>query len=163
MTFYHLKRTQTLPVPLNEAWSFFSTPENLANITPGHMRLKILSAPEEKKIYAGQIIRYSIRVLSFWKVHWVTEITYVNEPDFFVDEQRTGPYAAWTHQHHFRDLPEGVEITDTIRYAIPLGIIGRLANRLFVERALNAIFDFRFITLENHFKRTNPAVQKPRR
>lgn len=153
MKFYHLKRTQTFPVSLNEAWSFFSTPENLAAITPDHMKLKILSTPEEKKIYAGQKIRYSIRVLSFWKVRWVTEITFVNEPDFFVDEQRAGPYAAWTHQHHFREIPEGVEMTDNVRYAVPLGLIGRLANHLFVERALNAIFDFRFTTLENYFKR----------
>lgn len=160
MKFYHLKRTQTLPVTLHEAWSFFSTPENLASITPGRMRLKILSAPEERKIYAGQVIRYSMKISPYWKVRWVTEITYVNEPDFFVDEMRAGPYAAWTHQHHFRKVPEGVEMTDSVRYAIPLGIVGRLANHLFVERMLNAIFDFRFTTLDNHFKRNN-AVQKP--
>jgi len=159
MKVYHLKRTQTLPISLNEAWSFFSAPENLVAITPRRMGLKILSKSAGEKIHVGQVIHYRIKVLSFWNVRWVTEITHVNEPDFFVDDQRVGPYALWNHQHHFREVEGGVEMTDNIRYAIPLGFIGRLANHLFVDREVNAIFDFRFTALEDYFKKNNSSTR----
>ncbi len=71
---------------------------------------------------------------------------------FFIDEQRFGPYAFWHHQHHFKEVIGGVEMTDEVNYAIPLGVLGagltrRLATLLF-GREVNRIFDFRFKALE---------------
>lgn len=106
-----------------------------------------------EKTYAGQIIRYRVQVLPGIKVHWVTEITHVQEPVYFVDEQRFGPYALWHHQHRFKEVPGGVEMTDEVNYAIPLGILGRLANFIFVGREVNRIFDHRFTTLEQYFNK----------
>ena len=152
MKIYHLARTQVLPITLAEAWDFFSTPKNLSKITPGHMGFKIVYISGGDKTYAGQIIRYKVNILPGITVNWMTEITHVQEPVYFVDDQRFGPHALWHHQHRFREVPGGVEMTDEVNYAIPLGILGRLANWLFVGREVNRIFDHRFQVLEDYFK-----------
>ncbi len=152
MKVYTLKRKQFLPIPLEEAWDFFSSPRNLKEITPQHMKFDIKYISGGDRMYAGQIIRYIVNVLPGIPVKWTTEITHVNEPLYFVDEQRFGPYALWHHQHHFRAVDGGVEMVDEVNYAIPFGFLGRFANWLFVGRQVNAIFDFRFEILKNLFR-----------
>jgi ligand-binding SRPBCC domain-containing protein len=158
MKIYHLSRQQILPISLPEAWDFFSRPENLGLITPAHMQFKILYRSGGHKMYAGQLIRYKLKALSWLSVDWLTEITHVDEPCHFIDEQRSGPYALWHHQHHFKSVAGGVEMTDELNYAIPYGIIGRLAHLIFVGREVSAIFDFRYKILEQFFNKTKDAA-----
>ena len=141
---YTLQTKQKLPISLAEAWDFFSTPKNLQKITPEYLGFKILSKPDFlEKAYAGQIIHYKVHPLLGIPLHWVTEIKHVEDQSFFVDEQRFGPYAFWHHQHHFKAVEGGVEMVDLIHYKLPLGILGRLANFIFVRRQLEGIFTFR--------------------
>jgi ligand-binding SRPBCC domain-containing protein len=160
MKTYTIKRTQFLPITLKEAWAFFSTPKNLSKITPKEMGFEILYISGGDAMYTGQIIRYFVRVFPLIKIHWVTEIKHVSEPHYFVDEQRFGPYALWHHQHHFKEVEGGVEIVDEVNYAIPLGILGRLAAWLFVEREVNSIFDYRFKVLETYFSTPGHTILK---
>ena len=153
MKIYNLKRTQVLPLTLQEAWDFFSSPANLEKITPKHMGFQILYKSGGEKMYPGQLIRYIVKGVPFIPMHWVTEITHVHEPTYFVDEQRFGPYSLWHHQHHFKEVEGGVEMTDEVNYAVPLGALGQLANFLFVGREVNAIFNHRYRTLEEFFQR----------
>lgn len=155
MKIYHLKRTQVLPITLQQAWDFFSSPKNLEKITPANMKFKVIYISGGEKTYAGQIIRYKLTLFPGITLNWMTEITHVHEPHLFIDEQRFGPYALWHHQHHFREVAGGVEMTDELNYAIPFGIIGRLASRIFVEREVNTIFDHRFKVLEQFFIKDN--------
>lgn len=152
MKIYNLTRKQILPISLDEAWGFFSSPNNLSKITPREMGFKILYISGGAKTYPGQLIQYKVKIAPGISVNWVTEITHVREPHYFVDEQRFGPYALWHHQHHFQEVEGGVVMTDEVNYGIPLGLIGRLANWLFVERQVSAIFDYRYSILENYFK-----------
>lgn len=116
------------------------------------MGFKILYMSGGPKMYPGQVIRYIVYGLPGIPMNWMTEITHLQEPYYFVDEQRFGPYALWHHQHHFREVDGGVEMTDEVNYAIPFGILGRLANWLFVGREVNRIFDHRYQVLEKYFK-----------
>lgn len=136
---------------MGTAWEFFSSPENLAKISPPYMGFTITGNLKPEKMYAGQIISYIVKPLAGIPMTWVTEITHVNEPHFFVDEQRSGPYKLWHHQHHLREIPGGVLMTDIIHYAIPFGPIGAIAKTLLVEKELEKIFDFRKKTLESLF------------
>ena len=120
-------------------------------ITPSEMNFEILSMSGEDKMYSGQIISYKVNVLPWIRMRWVTKITHVHEPEYFADDQRVGPYTLWHHQHHFKTTSEGVEMTDEIDYALPLGILGQLAHSLFVRREVNRIFDHRFKVLEMYF------------
>ena len=151
MKIYTLQQKHILPTTLDKAWTFFSSPDNLALITPDKMQFRTEYNSGGGQMYAGQLIRYTISVFPGLRSTWLTEITHVSEHQYFIDEQRVGPYALWHHQHHFKTVAGGVEMTDIVNYAIPFGIIGRLANKLFVERQLNAIFEFRSKAVARYF------------
>lgn len=145
-----LKTVQKLPISLEEAWDFFSSPKNLKIITPPYMGFDITSGGEDK-MYAGQIITYIVKPVLGIPMEWVTEITHVQEPYYFVDEQRFGPYALWHHKHFFKAIPGGIEMQDVVHYKIPLGPIGKFINNIYIQNKLKEIFDFRYQTLEKMF------------
>ncbi|WP_295671208.1 SRPBCC family protein [uncultured Mucilaginibacter sp.] len=152
MKTYHLKTEQAIPISLEEAWDFFSSPLNLAKITPDGMQFKITSDyTPETKMYAGMLISYIISPFLGLKMNWMTEITHVKDGEYFVDEQRFGPYALWHHQHHFKVIEGGVLMTDILDYAIPYGAVGRLANAILVEKQVKQIFDYRVGAIERLF------------
>lgn len=140
---YSLKRIQQLPISLDEAWNYFSRPDNLADITPANLGFNIRSRDRGDKMYAGQIIEYTVKPVLGIPFYWMTEITHVDHQKYFVDEQRFGPYSLWHHQHHFNQTNNGVEMTDVVHYKIPFGLIGDIANALFVKKKLDEIFDYR--------------------
>jgi ligand-binding SRPBCC domain-containing protein len=145
-----LRQTQLLPISIDEAWKFFSTPTNLNDITPTDMAFRIIGdAPVEA--YEGQMIVYRIKLFPAVSVEWVTEITHIEAPYYFVDEQRFGPYAMWHHEHRFRAVDGGVEMQDTVHYKLPFGAFGNLFHGLLVKPKLAQIFDFRRQVLEQRF------------
>lgn len=102
-------------------------------------------------MYPGQLIEYKVKPLPAIPMYWMTEITHVEPLKYFVDEQRFGPYNLWHHQHHFRSIEGGVEMTDIVHYKVPGWFIGDIANSLFVSNKLKSIFDFRFKKVEELF------------
>lgn len=151
MAAHAIKTVQKIPVTLDVAWDFFSNPANLQAITPPDMGFTIVSKHHGDTMYAGQIIEYKVRPVLGIPVYWMTEITQVNDKAFFIDEQRFGPYALWHHQHHFKAIPGGVEMTDIVHYKNPLGVLGRIANMFFVKKKLASIFNFRYRKVEEIF------------
>ncbi|MFK7900028.1 MAG: hypothetical protein AB8B61_04650 [Cyclobacteriaceae bacterium] len=147
---YTLEVMHQLPISLEEAWNFFSSPENLAQITPPYMGFQITS-PHQPKMYAGQIIGYRVNVLPGIKMNWVTEITHVKAKHYFVDNQRFGPYSMWHHEHFFEENDQGVLMRDKVSYKIPFGILGHLAQPILVKGQLKKIFQYRFDTLNKLF------------
>jgi ligand-binding SRPBCC domain-containing protein len=142
MKSYSLKSTQVIHASLEEAWRFFSSPVNLGKITPPSMGFRITSQTEPGKLYSGQIITYRLSPLLGIKITWVTEISNVRERKCFADVQRFGPYKLWHHYHVFREVPQGVEMSDTVCYALPYGYFGRMAYPI-VRKKLQQIFDYR--------------------
>ncbi len=139
---YQLKRIQKLPISVAKAWDFFSSPKNLATITPDELGFKIKSELPEK-MYPGMFIQYTVKPLLGIPMTWVTEIMQVNEPHFFIDEQRVGPYAIWHHQHFFKEIPGGVEMTDIVDYRLPFAPFGNFMQPLLIKGKLNQIFEYR--------------------
>lgn len=138
-----IKTVQQIPASMQEVWDFFSNPANLQQITPPSMAFKVISTDHGDKIYPGQIIEYKVKPLLGISWYWMTEITHVVDKKFFVDEQRFGPYQLWHHQHHFRELDGGVEMTDLVHYRVGYGFIGNIIDRLVVKRKLKEIFNYR--------------------
>lgn len=160
MKVYTLIKKQFLPVDMATAWAFFSSPANLARITPSYMGFRILHISGGKNMFAGQIIRYKLFVFPRVPFFWTTEITHVTEPHYFVDEQRAGPYALWHHQHHFKQVDGGIEMTDEVHYALPFGLLGRFFHAILVRKQLNSIFDYRFSILQSVFENHELSVRK---
>lgn len=151
MKIYQLKTSQILPVSLTTAWKFFSDPKNLSKITPNWLNFEITSHLPSR-MYAGMIISYKVRPIFNIPQTWITEITHVNEPFYFVDEQRFGPYKMWHHEHIFNEIPDvGVEMQDIVTYVLPFGFLGRLANSLFVRKKVLEIFEYRKEVLKRMF------------
>ena len=144
------RKSQRIHASLSEAWDFFSDPGNLPAITPPRMAFRILSAPCPR-IYPGQILRYSVTPLPGYRAEWVSEITQVRAPGYFVDEQRSGPYRIWHHEHFLRPTEGGVEVEDLIHYELPFGRLGALLAGRLVVRELEAIFAFRARALAARF------------
>jgi len=151
MSVHSFKAVQYIPLSLQDAWAFFSSPANLQKITPPDVHFTVISSFHGDSIYPGQIIEYKIR--PFWMIewYWMTEITHVEPGRYFADEQRYGPYSLWHHQHHFKEVPGGVEMTDIVHYKIPGWWLGELLARRLVEKKLQQIFAFRFKTIEEQF------------
>ncbi len=145
---YALKFVQKIPCSLDDAWKFFSYPANLVKITPATLDFKVISKHHGEEMYPGQIIEYKVKPLPGIPFYWMTEITHVKDKEFFVDEQRYGPYSLWHHQHLFKEIEGGVEMTDIVHYKIPFWILGDIANKLFVKEKLQTVFEYRYKQVE---------------
>ena len=108
MAVYQLKTEQKIPAGIDEVWDFISSPANLKKITPEHMGFNITSGELPEKMYPGMIITFKVSPLLGIKMNWVTEITHVVDKEYFVDEQRVGPYAIWHHEHKLQPIDGGV-------------------------------------------------------
>lgn len=147
---YRIERTQVLPISLEEAWAFFSSPQNLAKITPKELGF-VVHGNVPEVMYPGLFIEYTVSPLLGIPMRWVTEITHVREGLYFVDEQRVGPYSIWHHEHFFETVPGGVKMTDIVHYQVPLGLLGRLVHPWLVRPKLEQIFSFRWAANERMF------------
>jgi ligand-binding SRPBCC domain-containing protein len=143
MAFHQLITTQTVPADLDTVWHFISRPENLGRITPPHMGFHIITQAVPAVMYPGMIIGYKLSPLPGLRLTWVTEITHIREREYFVDEQRVGPYSMWHHEHKIEPVADGVLMTDIVSYQLPFGPLGSLAHGLFVKRQLQSIFEYR--------------------
>ncbi len=152
MAFYQFYSTQKVNASLDEIWDFISSPKNLKEITPDYMGFDIMDTHQPSdKMYEGMIIGYKVSPLLGIKTTWVTEITHIREKEFFIDEQRIGPYAMWHHQHLVEQIENGVLMTDIVSYEPPFGIIGALANKIVIESKIQQIFKYRTIALEKRY------------
>jgi ligand-binding SRPBCC domain-containing protein len=147
-----LKRVQILRTDLDKAWNYFSSPLNLAEITPDWLNFKIVS-DVPAKMYEGLIVQYNVHPFFGIPIGWVTEITHAKEPHYFVDEQRIGPYRLWHHQHHFKETDEGVEMTDIVHWVLPFEPFSHILLGGTVAKKLDEIFAYRREKLDILFNR----------
>ena len=149
MDYYELNSSQFIPKPIEKVFSFFSKPENLEDITPENLHFTIIT-PLPIIMAVGQIIDYRIRIRGF-PIHWRSEIDSYDPPYSFVDEQIKGPYSLWYHTHEFIEKNKGTLIYDNVKYKIPFGYLGKIANLLWVARDLDKIFLYRKRAIANFF------------
>ncbi|SYZ72331.1 conserved hypothetical protein [Candidatus Zixiibacteriota bacterium] len=147
---YTLHRVQRMPITIERAWEFFSNPANLPEITPESMKFRPTS-PLPSKMYPGLLITYTVSPILSIPLKWVTEITHIDEPRMFSDEQRFGPYKFWHHRHLFSPVTGGVEMEDIVTYALPFDPCSRPVNGLMVRPKLENIFNFRYEVIRKKF------------
>ena len=152
MHVYYKEWKCTVAMNIEDTWEFFSRPENLEKMMPHDMGFEILSDIKGIEMYEGMLIRYRVSPLFGINMNWCTEITHIDPMKYFIDEQRFGPYAMWHHEHHFKEIDGGVEMTDKLHYAIPFGIFGRLANSILVDKKIEEIFATRSVFIANQLK-----------
>jgi ligand-binding SRPBCC domain-containing protein len=117
------------------------------------MGFDILNKELPNTMYPGFIIAYKAKPLPWFKTLWVSEITHIEQGKYFIDEQRKGPYKMWHHEHFIEPHAQGVLMTDIVSYMPPFGIIGTLANWLFISKQLEKIFAYRIKAIDEIFKK----------
>ena len=142
---------QYLPISIGAAWDFFSSPKNLALITPPKMDFKILTNIETEGIFQGQQIEYTVKPLLGISLNWKTEIGEISIHKFFTDKQLKGPYKVWEHTHTFTAQGNGVLMKDEVIYKLPFGALGNLLNKLFIQHKIENIFSYRRDALHKLF------------
>jgi ligand-binding SRPBCC domain-containing protein len=153
---FHLHREQFVPGRPAEIWDFFATPRNLDQLTSPHLRFRIIGTVAPP-MYPGQMIEYRVGIVPGLWTRWVTEITHVRAAEYFVDEQRLGPYRLWHHEHHFRAAPGGLQMIDHVTYDPGWGWLGGAAHKVWLERKLAAIFAFRAARIAELFPAPPPS------
>ena len=140
---YTLYAKQIVDKEIDFLWDFFSKPSNLNKLTPEDVEFKIISGKSDD-FYAGKIISYKIKPFKLVTLNWITEISQVKEGFYFIDNQISGPYKMWHHEHHFKSNNDGTtEIIDKVKYKVPFYILGRISHKIFIKRKLIKIFNFR--------------------
>ena len=147
MKTFDFERSTILPLPRESVFDFFSRAENLELLTPPWLSFRILT-PRPIQMYEGALIDYQLRLHGI-PLRWRSEITVLEPPHRFVDEQRQGPYRLWVHEHRFTEVDGGTKVEDRVRYAV-LG--GALVARLFVTPDVRRIFDYRQKRLRDLFE-----------
>jgi len=151
MAIYQYTTEQFLPISIRKAWDFFSSPKNLSVITPPEMDFKILTQLDDKEIYNGMLIDYTVKPLFGIPMHWQTKIIDVKPLEVFADTQLKGPYKLWHHTHTFIEKDGGVLMTDIVNYELPFGILGDWVHSLIVRKKIESIFAYRKQVLEKLF------------
>lgn len=150
---HQLQRQQQLNCDIETAWKFFSSANNLSEITPKDMNFIVRTQLNNDEIYEGMLINYYVSPLFGVKLDWQTEITQVNFQHSFTDFQKKGPFKLWNHFHEFIPNKKGVLMNDTVTYELPLGFLGEIAHNILVKNKLKNIFDYRFKILEETFNK----------
>lgn len=158
----HLEFEQWVPFPVERVFLFFADPENLPRIMPhstGARNVKVLLArpvsfPAEANFTQpiageGSQIVTSFRALPFLPIRlsWTASIIEFKWNGCFADDQTRGPFRRFRHRHHFlrseRNGTDGTIIHDVIDYEAGFGVLGVLAERLFISRMLKSVFEYR--------------------
>lgn len=150
---HQLQRQQQLNCDIKTAWKFFSSANNLSEITPKDMNFVVRTQLSDDEIYEGMLIDYYVSPLLGIKLKWQTEITEVNFQKSFTDFQKKGPFKLWNHFHEFILNDKGVLMIDTVSYELPFGFLGEIAHSVMVKKKLEQIFDYRFKILEETFNK----------
>ena len=158
MKTYSIKFEQTIDLPIDDVFNFFSKPENLSLITPPRLKFDIMT-PSPIEMKEGQLIDYSLTIMYFIKLRWRTLITNYKKPYQFIDQQIKGPYSLWHHTHTFKEENGGTLIKDEVTYAIPFGIIGQLVHAIYIKYDIKSIFEYRHTILNTIFSEIKNQVR----
>ena len=137
---------QSFPVAREELFPFFTDVSNLERITPPWLAFRILT-PLPIEMKSGSLIEYRLKLHGI-PVRWRTRISEWNPPYNFTDEQLSGPYRMWRHEHLFEEGDGGTLMTDRVTYS---HFGGPLIERWLVRPDVEKIFDWRRRELERLF------------
>jgi ligand-binding SRPBCC domain-containing protein len=140
-----LTQSIVIAAPIESLFSFHLDPHNLPLVMPSWQKVVDLQVPPEMR--PGAEIALAVRTYGFlqhWRVVWEEIRPPAGSPATarLVDAARQSPFASWRHCHEFREVEEGVEMTDHLEYGLPSGFLGKIARPL-VAKEIEILFRFR--------------------
>lgn len=140
-----------LSAPLQRVWEFHNDVLRvLPAISPPEARVAIESADLPMRagsrviVLARGPLGKKLRWVSIISIHEPPHVTPTGEQARFADDQESGPFAAWRHEHVFDRIDDThTRMTDRVTYRVGLGPIGWLADHLLVRRQIRTMFAHR--------------------
>jgi len=86
-------------------------------------------------------------------------ITAWDRPHRFVDEQRKGPFTSFRHEHLFEPVEHGTRLRDRVEFEAPFGVVGRLVEKLVLDRYLRHLIDVRNTFLVTEATKLGPTTR----
>ncbi|HVJ64915.1 MAG TPA: SRPBCC family protein [Bdellovibrionota bacterium] len=145
-----------VPVDIDTVWDFASRPTNLAKISPSEWQVRV---SHNGPAYEGAEFEIQLKPpFSPITIRWGSRIENVvpsGDERSFEDLQLYGPFSYWRHTHSFskgtrdvvapdgttlRSLTPGTWIKDQVEYALPMGLLGDVVEKLVVSRLLRNMF-----------------------
>jgi len=145
---HKLSKSITVPVKLDEVFSFFTYAGNLEKITPPELNF-VIATKQPFEIKKETLIEYRLKLFGL-KFSWKTIISEWDPPNRFVDEQLKGPYRYWQHIHNFYEVNGGTIIEDEVNYKLPFFPFGEIAYP-FVRLQIKRIFNYRETVIRQTF------------
>lgn len=87
-------------------------------------------------------ITWEAKYLGFVQ-HLTLKVTEFDSPNLFVDEMVKGDFKSYKHEHIFRKSGNKTIMTDRFYFESPLGILGKIANTLFLKRYMTNLLKTR--------------------
>lgn len=103
-------------------FAFHERPEALALLSPKNGAVRVVQPPASLRVGEEAIVKVGFGPL---RATWVARHTVYDPPHRFVDEQVSGPFRSWRHEHLVEACPEGAALTDKIDFDLPAGPLGR--------------------------------------
>lgn len=133
-----------MPCSVEELWAFHSSAEALLLLSPPGQRVEVEGEThvERGAIHRLKIVRWGV------PLRWIAKIEIVEPPlnggpGRFIDVAMKSPFASWRHEHRMEPTLTGSRLVDTVTYRPPFGILGSIADRLFLKRDIERLFAHR--------------------
>jgi ligand-binding SRPBCC domain-containing protein len=121
-----------IKAPINVCFDL-SRSINLHEISTKHTNEKAISGKTSGLIELNETVTWRAKHLGFYQ-NLTVKITQFNKPYFFVDEMISGAFKSFKHEHHFQTNEDFTIIKDIFEYQSPLGIIGKIADFIFLKK-----------------------------
>jgi ligand-binding SRPBCC domain-containing protein len=139
-----------IAAPMAEVWGFF---ENVTHAIPAIYspadRIQVEHADLPPAV-GGKVIILArgpfgtFRMVAKFVENRPPHAVAFGEEARFVDEQESGPFKSWRHEHDFERIDEkNTRMLDRVTYRVPFGAIGIIADWIYVRRRIKAMFKYR--------------------
>jgi ligand-binding SRPBCC domain-containing protein len=147
------EKSFVIHVPQKRVWDFHSDPVTLTQITPKPIQVRIHSC--DYPVRDGSKVLMTLSIGPF-AVRWNSVIVNHAELDQFTDQQiqGQGPFKSWRHTHRFQPSKDGTLVTDHVEYALPFGLLGKLADAIAGRWIIHAMFNARARATRAHLERS---------
>ena len=127
----HIHLTLFIVAPVDRVFNL-SRSINLHQISTIDTNEKVIGGVLNGLININETVTWQAKHL-FKTRQFTSKITAMQSPDFFIDEMLKGDFKSFHHEHHFKAVENGSIMIDLINFESPYGVIGKIANRLFLK------------------------------
>lgn len=132
-----LERTCVITASPESVFEFHTDPQNLSKITPPLLTVR---ATPNGDVGVGQTISVDVRAMGVIRQQWLVWVSRFERPFVLVDEMLRGPFTTWKQTRIIRSHHHGATLTDVVEYTVPFGVLGRIADVLFIRMAVRLMF-----------------------